>query len=144
MMKKIDSLDLRAMETGKAVFFQTADNCYFITFFASGIITLGSPKVKIPIIKDFYQNKAELGRRAYLGRTMESHDREVSIGNCFGYANSGGQSETTKINEIIFGEYNLIEKHFLEAIKKMLKLEKKGNLNKKFTAGKKLSIAMAS
>lgn len=143
-MKKIDILDLRAMETGKAVFAQTADNCYFIAFFASGIITLGAPKVKVPIIKDFYQNKAELGRRAYLGRTMESHDREIRRGDCFGYANSGGEVKTTKINEMIFGEYAAIEEHFLEAIKKMLKLEKKGNLNKKPTAGKKLSIAMAS
>lgn len=123
MMGKIDYFDLKDMETRKAIFLKTDDNCYLVAFFASRIDGLRFPRELLPIIKDFYRNKSDLGKKAHFGQVMENYDQKVSIGDYFGYVSGGHSQATSKINEIIFGEHDFIEKHFLETIKTILAKE---------------------
>lgn len=117
--ESVKCFDLKKLGKNQAVFLKTADNCYFITYFVP-IVTLGSPDIATLIIKDFNGNKFQKGKKASFGKTIESYDENLKIGECFGYATMRDSVTTEIVSEVMVGYFQDVEWHFFETIKKML------------------------
>ena len=118
-IEEVNSFELAGLgkNEDEAVFLKTADDCYLITHFKPFLAKEESVKV---IIKDINQNKSGMGKKAPFGKIMEFYSKNPRVGEKFVYKTADKVLATGVINQIMVGEFEDVEEHFLETIREML------------------------